>query len=254
MKNIEVKILEFIDDNGLDIFSTSQLSNISDLSDNYINRGLKILLKSGLLRRIEKGKYCRHNFSDELIIGSFLVKTGGISYWSALNYHNLTEQIPNTIFVQTDKWKKDKTIFGVKYKFIQVNSRKLFGYKKQGYGNHTFKITDIEKTIIDCYDLPEYSGGYSEIIKAFNNAEINQNKLIKYCQKLDNISVIKRLAYLTELLNKPKMDKFIQFALSKRNEKYSPFISYGGKNEKFINRWRLALNIKEQKIINIANS
>ncbi len=254
MKNIEAKILEFIDDNGLDIFNTSQLSQIESLTDNYINRGLNRLVETGLLRKIEKGKYCRHNFSDELIIGNFLVKSGGISYWSALNFHGLTEQIPNTIFIQTNQWKKNKNIFGVQYKFIQINNKKLFGYKSEGYGNHTFNITDIEKTIIDSFDLPEYSGGYSEIIKAFNNAQINQNKLIKYCEVFDNKSIIKRLAYLTELLNKPKMDKFIQFALAMRNEKYTPFLRYGGKNEKTLSRWRLILNIKEQEIINLAKS
>jgi len=213
MKNIEVKILEFIDDNGLDIFTTSQLSQIEGLSDNYITLGLSRLVQNGLLRKIEKGKYCRHNFSDELIIGSFLVKNGGISYWSALNFHGLTEQIPNTIFVQTNQWKKNKNIFGVQYKFIQVNKKKLFGYNTEGYANHTFNITDIEKTIIDSFDLPEYSGGYSEIIKAFYNAQINQNKMISYCKTFGNIALIKRLAYLTELLEKTKMEKFIRFAL-----------------------------------------
>lgn len=254
MENIEAKILEFIDDNGLDIFKTIQLSNIEGLSDNYINQGLNRLIESGLLKRIEKGIYCRHNFSDELIIGSFLIKNGGIAYWSALNFHGLTEQIPNTVFVQTNQWKKSKMIFEVQYKFAQVNEKKVFGYKTEGYGNHKFNVTDIEKTIIDSFDQPEYSGGYPEIIKAFNNAHIDQSKLIRYCKAFGNRTIIKRLAYLTELLNKPKMEKFIRFALTARNEKYTPFLSYGEKKNKTYRRWRLILNLPEEDIVNMAQS
>jgi predicted transcriptional regulator of viral defense system len=28
-----------------------------------------------------------------------------------------------------------------------------------GYGNERFRITGIEKTLLDCFDLPQYSGG-----------------------------------------------------------------------------------------------
>jgi len=247
-------ILEYLDDNGLDIFSLNNLREFEVISEKQREIALRSLINKGYLKIIERGIYCRHNFSDELIIGSFLVKNGGIAYWSALNFHGLTEQIPNTVFIQTNQWKKSKMIFGVQYKFVQVNEKKIFGYKTEGYGNHKFNITDIEKTIIDSFDQPEYSGGYPEIIKAFNNADLDQNKLIKYCKAFGNRAIIKRLAYLTELLDKPKMEKFIRFALAARNEKYTPFLSYGEKKDKTYRRWRLILNLPEEDIVNMAQS
>ena len=50
----------------------------------------------------EKGEYTLHEF----IIGSLLVKSSAIAYRSALNYHGFTEQIPNTVLVQTTVRKK----------------------------------------------------------------------------------------------------------------------------------------------------
>lgn len=66
-------------------------------------------------------------------------------------------------------------------------------------------MTDVEKTIIDCFDLPQYSGGYAELIRAFNHANLNSEKMITYCKAINNIAIIKRMGYLSELLNKKGM-------------------------------------------------
>jgi len=244
-----VSLLEFLDNNGIDIFEKSYV-----VKNNFSDKSLRELVDKDYFRIIERGKYCRHNFSDEYVIGSFLVKTGGIAYWTAMNYHGLTEQIPNVVYVQTTQAKKNKTIFGVRYKFIRVKERKLIGFKKEGYGNHQFFIMDVEKTIVDCFDLPEYSGGYAEIIKAFNQAKLSAQKLVKYCTAIDNIAVTKRLGYLCELVEKPKMDYFIKYAQSVRNEKYNLFEGAGEKHGKTNRRWRLVMNMDEEEILEIANS
>jgi len=68
-----------------------------------------------------------------------------------------------------------------------------------GYGNEQFKVTDVEKTLLDCFDLPQHSGGYEELLRAFYSARINSDKLLKYAVQMNNLSVIKRVGYLSEL-------------------------------------------------------
>ncbi len=254
MTNNEKILSEYLDDYGLDIFSRNQITEIENLSYKQVEIALRGLTRRRYIKLIDRGKYCKQDFSDEFAIGNFIVKNGGVAYWSAMNFHGLTEQIPNVIFVQTSHQKKDKIIFGVRYKFVQVKENKLIGYKTEGYGNHQFNITDVEKTIVDCFDLPRYSGGYSEIIKAFNNAELSAIKLVKYCKAINNLSVVKRLAYLTELLNKPKMDYFLKYALSVRNEKYILFEHDGEKTGRTNRKWRLVLNVNNDEIKNMAKS
>jgi predicted transcriptional regulator of viral defense system len=252
--NIQKIILLLIENAGWDIFTVKFLKSELDISSKQIYDALSKLEKNGIIIKLEKGKYCRHNFSDEYVIGSFIVKNGGIAYWTALNFHGLTEQIPNVVYVQTTHAKRNKSIFGVRYKFIRVKEQKLLGFKTYGYGNHRFQVTDIEKTIVDCFDLPQYGGGYNEIIKGFYNAKLSAQKMVKYCKAINNIAVTKRLAYLCELLEKPKMDYFIKYAKSVRNEKYNLFESDGDKNGKADNRWHLILNMGEDEIIEIAHS
>jgi len=254
MTKDEQILTEYLDDYGLDIFSRNQITEIEDLSYQQVEIALRGLIRRLHIKIIERGKYCKQNFSEEFVIGNFIVKNGGVAYWSAMNFHGLTEQIPNVIFIQTSHRKNDKIIFGVRYKFVQVKENKLIGYKSEGYGNRKFNITDVEKTIVDCFDLPKYSGGYPEIIKAFNIAELSAIKLVKYCKAINNLSVVKRLAYLSELLNKPKMDYFLKYALSVRNEKYILFEHDGEKIGRTNRKWRLVLNIDDDEIMNMAKS
>lgn len=254
MKKIEEILLKDITFNGLDIFTKSELLSISSLDQITTEKALRNLNKRDIIYTIERGKYCKFDFRDELVIGHFLGRDGGIGYWTAMHYHGLTEQIPNTVFVQTSYKKQNKQLFGVKYVFVQLKKEKLEGYQKIGFGNHQYRISDVEKTIVDCFDLPHHSGGYAEIIKAFNNAKLSAHKLVKYCKSIDNIAVTKRLAFLSELLGKPKMDYFIKYAQSVKNEKYNLFETGGDNSGKSDSRWNLIINMDIDEILEIANS
>ncbi|MEZ4799626.1 MAG: hypothetical protein R2809_07615 [Flavobacteriales bacterium] len=222
-------------------------------SSQDINEIIENLVHKKILSRIERGKYCSANFRDENVIGCFLVPDGAVAYWSALNLHGLTEQFPNTVFIQTTRIKKDKTVFGVNYQFVKIKVTKRTGIEKQGTGNYTYRLTVKEKTIVDCFDLPQYSGGYSELIRAFSQTDIDQTKLIQYCKAIGNLSVVKRLAFLTELLEKPKMRQFLKYAEGEVNPRYVLMDPFGEEVGAFNSKWKLRLNISEAELLDICN-
>ncbi|MDP2088995.1 MAG: hypothetical protein Q8J84_06290 [Flavobacteriaceae bacterium] len=249
----QINFMLMLDDYELDIFTLEDLKKTASHKFVNINEIVENLVHKKQLSRIERGKYCRYNFRDENVIGCKLVEDGAIAYWSALNKHGLTEQFPNSIFIQTTKSKADKAVFGVNYKFIRTATSKRAGLEKMGHGNHSYFMTDIEKTMIDCFDLPQYSGGYAELISAFNQAQLNGKKMIAYCKTMNNKAIIKRMGYLAEILNKKGMKSFINFALKEVNVKYNLFDSAGIEEGEFINKWRLRLNISKAEILDICN-
>jgi len=56
----------------------------------------------------------------------------------------------------------------------------MFGAMQMGYGNEAFRVTDVEKTLLDCFDLPQYSGGYAELIRTFHAAKMSSIRLLEY--------------------------------------------------------------------------
>lgn len=254
MTNLQIRFIKMLDDYGYDVFNTEMIKNTRLFNTSEFNSVINTLSRIGLIIRLERGKFVRSSFAEDYVIANFLASDGGIAYWTALNAHGLTEQFANKTFVQTAMRKNDISKGSRQYKFVKVDKNKLFGYNTYGYGNHQYRMTDVEKTIIDCFDMPRYSGWYQEAIKGFYNAKIYQSKLIKYCKLIKNNSLIKRLGFLADFLQKPEMDKFIEYALKTISKEYVLFEIGGKKEGKYENKWKLVLNIPKDEILEIANS
>jgi len=201
-----------------------------------IEKGKYLIIPLGA----EKGKYTLHEF----VIGSTLIESYSIAYWSALNYYSLTEQIPTTVFLQTTARKKNQDIkvFGVRYQIIKIKKEKTFGIRREWTEETQINITDKEKTIIDCLDKPQYAGGIIEVAKAIKNNKFDRKKLENYAQRIGNSGVLRRLGYLCELLN-------IKINLPKINTRNYLLLdpTMPGKDTKNA-KWRLIINL-DKKIL-----
>ena len=249
----QIDFMLALDDVELDIFTLDELKIQFSSKFLDINELVENLVHKKIFFRIERGKYCRANFNDEKVVGCFISDNGAVAYWSALNAHGLTEQFSNNVFIQTSRPKRSKTIFGTSYQFVNVAPTKITGILTQGQGRRKYRITDIDKTIVDCFDLPEHSGGYAELIRAFNNAKLNSDKMIAYCTAINNISTTKRMGFLAELHGKKGLKAFIKYARQQVNKKYNVFDPAGADKGEFVNHWRLRLNISRDEIMDICN-
>jgi len=249
----QISFMLMLDEYEMDTFTLKELKQFKPDHFEDINELVENLVHKKILSRIERGKYCRSNFRDEKVIGSRLVEDGAIAYWSALNLHGLTEQFPNSVFIQNVKVKPSKEVFGVNYQFVKVTPAKRIGITKEGFGRHIYSITDLEKTIVDCFDLPQYSGGYAELIRAFANTKLSASKMIEYYVVINNIAATKRMGFLAELFEKNGLKSFICFAKEQVKDAYNPLDPKGNNAGSFNAKWRLRLNISEDELRIIAN-
>lgn len=246
----QMDFLKQLDEEEISLFTIDVAKKFVSNREN-LNEIIENLAHKNFLHRLERGKYCRSTFRDEYVIGTFIVEDSAIAYWSALNLHGLTEQFPNTVFVQTTRKKNPVSIFGTNYQFIKINPQKKSGITYNGYGNYKYPITDIEKTIIDCFDLPQYSGGYAELIRAFYRIKLNAEKLINYCISVNNMATIKRLGFLAELFDKKELLPFIEFARTKVNRTYNLIDPFGENTGESNSAWYLRLNLSKEVITSI---
>ena len=222
-----------------------------DLSPQFLDR----LERKGWLRRIKRGRFAMIPLSSgeartphlhEFVIAMELVSPAAIAYWSALNHHGMTEQIPRTVFVATNHHVQlsTKEALGVTFKIISVSPEKFFGMVKDWINEQPFSITDKEKTIIDGLDLPKYVGGVGEIAKALKQAweELDETKLREYAAKIGNSAVGKRLGYLMEALglgDPEALRRAIPLAPG-----FSPLDPTLPKKGKHNRRWGLLVNVE----------
>ena len=228
------------------VFSISQLYEKTYIKKEVLKVILSRMEEKGSIERIERGKYLIIPLSSEkgkytlheFVIASYLVEPYAISYWSALHYYGLTEQIPNTVFVQTParKKKSQMEIFGVNYQIVRMKEDKFFGIRKEWIEETPVSITDKEKTIIDCLDKPHYAGGIIEAAQALKNSSLDYDKLRTYAIRMDNFAVIRRLGYLCERVGVP-LD--LPQPRSRSYLLLDPTMPASGENDA---KWRLRIN------------
>jgi predicted transcriptional regulator of viral defense system len=238
-----IKLLRVIEENQMDFFSTSDLCRILELPSRNIQNYLETLANNGLLTRLEKGKYCRISIKDKFVIGSKIVEGGIISHQSALAVHKIERDTPGEVFVSTCHQKNNKTILGTRVNFIRIRPHKNFGTTEIAANNSSFKVTDLEKTILDCFDLPRYVFSYKNLIENIHAVPLNQHKLLEYGIQMNNLSVLKRLAYLFDQANPAKYPIFLKKVKKMVNRKYSLLDPAGSESGPFSNRWRRRNNI-----------
>jgi predicted transcriptional regulator of viral defense system len=250
----QIEFLQTLNDHEVEYFSLGDIEDQLGVSVSAVSEVVENLASKGFLQRIERGKYTRPNFKDPYVLGTFITPVeSAIAYWSALHLHGLTDRFPDRILVKTTTRKKSKQIFGVNYQFVAVRKDRFVGVTTSGYGDNRYPITDREMTLIDCFDQPRYAGGLPELIRAFGLVELDQGKLITYTRTLGNISLIKRLGYLIELMERPRLRRFISFAQSQVNPRYVLFDPLGREEGHFNNRWRLRLNVSDDAIREMMN-
>jgi len=235
MKNIKIiKELE-----KYPVFSLKIVKEIIKKDNNYTKLVMYRLKKEGFIFEIEKNKYTINR--DTMTIASNIIWPSYISCWSALQYHNLTEQLPQIIDVITTRSRKKRYINfnNTKIRFIKTKPENFFGYKKEKYGNFNIFIAEKEKALIDAALFKKVS--FLEICEMIKKDmdDISINLLVNYLIKIKNKALIKRFGFLFDKLNidVPKLEKFIDFKYILLDYNFK---TKGRKNRK----WRIIENVE----------
>lgn len=256
-KNLDQHQLQFmklLEANEILYFSMDRIEKILGQDYKNLNEVLENLVDKQLLTRIERGKFAVSKYTNIHTLATFISQHSSIGYWSALHYHGLTERFPNTVFVKTTQRKRNTELLGTRIKFVSVKSAKYIGVQHVGYGEDSFPITNIEMTLVDCFDQPRYAGDFADLIKAFATARLTNRKLIEYTKTYNNIALTKRLGYLASLFHNETLQSFISYAKTQVNKKYS-LIDAGGLEEgEFLYEWKLRLNITEKNLLHMAQT
>ena len=237
--------------NELFAFNSRTISALFGLDKFQTLNLLDRMEQDALVVRIEQGKFLllgltpERVLSNPLYIGCNVVTPAYISFWSALHFHGFTEQAPRTTFVATTRRKKDITFHEMNFKFITLQPRAFFGYRREMLAELPVVVADEPKSILDSLSLPQYAGGIAEVAKALQIAlsqgSLEMPLILEYAERLQNASLRSRLGYLLELLGQ----SIGSLKPSKGPVKLDPQNPAHGS---FNNRWKLYVNIEPEDL------
>jgi predicted transcriptional regulator of viral defense system len=207
------EILKLLDKST--VFSTKQVRLLTNSSSGYTKQIIHRWKKKGTIFEIERGKYTTHD--DPFLIASRIVWPSYISLWSALRYHNLTEQVPHAVWVVTTQPRKKAVmrILETDIYFTVTKPQYFFGYEKAEQKGLEFFVADPEKAIIDSLLFRKVSVPEVYEMIRINKRTVSYRQLMRYALKINNTALIKRIGYMLEKIG---------YAIDKGAEKaiYSP--------------------------------
>lgn len=194
-----------------------------------------------------------------------LEKNSYLTHYSAVYLHDLTEQIPKTIYVNVEQPMKrsstaklsqnsidrafsnhprlsNNTATLKDYKICLLNGKHTnrLGVIEIDAENEKIMVTDIERTLIDIAVRPSYAGGIHEVLKAYKQAvgKVSINKLTAMLQKLSYIYPYHQAVGF--YLQKSGVYKESQVQLLKKfNFKFDFYLTHRMTETQYSKEWRL---------------
>ncbi len=224
------------------VFNLTTIAKKMKVKENYLKLFIHRLIQKKIVLPIERNKYTL--YKDPWIVASHIVWPSYITGWAALRYHNLTEQLPNTIEVITSsKRKKRKLLFqGMKIKIITTTPAMIFGFNKFSKEEKEIFVAEPEKVLLDSALFKSMS--FSEIREVLTDhlTQLQKEKLIQYLLRIGNQSLMKRFGFVLDSIGKDYYNRLhmyldhnyilLDYSLPRR----------GTKNEK----WRIIDNVAKR--------
>ncbi|TSD09220.1 transcriptional regulator [Haloglomus irregulare] len=208
----ESRLLARLAGAGHQIISVDDIETTLEVPPNTAREIASRLTEKGWLDRLFPGTYLIIPLTageeavyttHEYLIAAHVAEPMYIGYYSALSHHGLTEQVPRTVYVVTPTRAQSREIHGVPYRVTTVTERKFFGVEPTSIEGTTVQVSDLEKTLVDCADHPEFCGGLRKLATAMRTADergCDWDTVGEYLERLDNGAATKRIVYLADQL------------------------------------------------------
>lgn len=211
-----------------------------------------------LTRYALRGRFTRVEVYLSLAANSYL------SHYTAMGYHQLTEQIPKAYYVTHELTPKNiapakLTQEGIDAAFakaprvshsiaeykgdriVLLNSKfaKGLGILEEPWEDRPVRMTNIERTLIDCAVKPEYAGGVYEVAKAFKlaNGKASPNTMYAMLKKLDYVYPYRQV--LGFYLEVAKFDSTILRRLAEMPMPYKFYLTRGMVDPDYSEKWKV---------------
>lgn len=194
------------------IVTTAEVERTLDMHPKFAREMAATLSEKGHIERIAEGQYLvlprgvdgpDATDVDEFVIASALVEPMYVGFWTALEYHGLTEEEPPEVYVVTIKNHPEREVLGVTYRLVPLIERKFFGYRSVSVGGEEVNVATVEKTLVDCADHPKNCGGIDRLATAMVTADgdgCSWETVVEHLKRVDNGAATKRIVYLADQL------------------------------------------------------
>ena len=223
----------------------SNQSSHKAVASNYdaVKSRLRSYENKGAIERIRRNYYgvksseTKQLIANRYMIGSNINETAYISFHSAFEYHGMANQIFYRVYISSEKRFSGFEHDGIEYQWVssKINPGVITAGK--------VRVTDIERTVVDCIKDFEKCGGLEELLHCLSMITVaDENKLLQYLTAYENQFLWQKAGYILSHFAKAMKLTERFFSVCRGNIKKSKRYLYEGiryENPVYNAQWQL---------------
>lgn len=229
----------------LRIFTLEELVKALNGKLKSIERLLARYKQQGWIVSIRRNTYCMVDIAskqlvcDKYEIGSHLSPTACICYHTALEFHGLAHQPFNEVFVKSQSRFNSFSFEDVDYTYCR-QTKEIIGMMTP-QGNPYVRVTDMESTLLDCFDRIDRAGGIEELLHCMEAIVLlDEEKIVSYLKKNGKAFLYQKTGYLLERIKEQAniSDSLIELCRTK-GTKSVKWLTNDEESDTFVSKWRM---------------
>ncbi|MDH6356105.1 putative transcriptional regulator of viral defense system [Dysgonomonas sp. PH5-45] len=227
----------------LKIFHKKDIVSLTD-NENAAKGLLRRYKQQGLISQVRRDLYVatdlatKTSSASKYEIASQINSSSYLSYHAALEYHGLAHQVFYEMQVSSKERFNNFEYDGISY---------IYSESKSDAGviippaDTLIRVTDLERTVLDCINQIDRSGGLEEMIECFALITyINENKLQDYLKQFSKQILYQKTGFILSYFQKEMKlsDAFFDFCKSKIGKSIR-YLTDKQDSTAYFNEWRL---------------
>lgn len=230
------------------VFSLDDVATEFAITKTSASKALLRWQQKGIVQMIRKNMYTAIDLSsgkpivDRYEIASKASATSFVGWHSALEYHGLAHQLFFTTYVGSssrfNKFKFEES------EFVYCADPHL-GMLDAGIlvpdGNPHVRVTDLERTIVDCCDRLDRAGGAEELLHCLDGVVmLDERKLLSYMELYGKAFLYQKVGFLLERIQQQAhiSDEFIALCREK-GALHVKLLTNGPESDSYVKGWKL---------------
>ncbi len=229
-----------------DLYQAFKGENERKTLHNYLYMGLK----RGYVKPIKRGLYYvvlptdeKTEFTpDPFLVAAKLAPDSILAFHSALELHGAAYSYSHRVYFYSKTQTRRFEFRDVEY--VPVQKKITWGVTTLEREGCSLKLTDRERTVLDCLDVADYAGGLEELVKSLDLLpSLDLERLKIYLGKADRWVLFAKTGFLLEHFktrwNVPEV--FLAALEKKVRGKEARYFCAKIGSGKFVSRWNLIL-------------
>ena len=212
--------------------------------ENVAKEILRRYKKQGLISQVRRDLYVatdlatKASLAGKFEIAGHITPSSYLAYHAALEYHGLAHQVFYHLYVSSNKTFRNFDYDGISY--IYCPSKSDAGVVRPVTDSYV-RVTDLERTVVDCIDRIDLSGGLEELVQCFAIITyINERKLLDYLNGFDKQFLYQKAGFILGYFQKEMKlgDAFFEYCQSKIG-KSTRYLTDTGESDTYFKEWKL---------------